>query len=156
MACCLMAPNHYLNQWWLTINIFQEEILMNFTHNMRSKITLKLLPHIPEANELIPAIPRGNPSLFPSMTAVWSPWSITGGSCVGNLEQTFRGKDSKITREIILNIDACSWWVKCKTICELYDFWWYFVHLISYIISNCLGAHSTWYTENEIKSKNRN
>ena len=40
MACCLIAPNHYLNQCWL---IIREKCL---------RYVLRLPPHIPSANEL--------------------------------------------------------------------------------------------------------
>ena len=57
MAWCLMAPSHYLKQWWLIIKgacgiqrLFSQ-VLINFIHNMRSEITTwKLLPHFPGAN----------------------------------------------------------------------------------------------------------
>ena len=62
MACCLMAPSHYLNQCWLIISeilwhAFQtaisQQMLMNLVCNMSLEITLlKLLKHLPEANEL--------------------------------------------------------------------------------------------------------
>ena len=61
MASCLMVPNHYLNQCWLIINdILWHSPGGNFTrnardiiHDMSLKITnLRLLPHLPGANEL--------------------------------------------------------------------------------------------------------
>ena len=59
MACCLMAPSHYLNQCWLIISeviwLTPEE---NFTGNGQNiyilKITfLRLQPYLPGTNELI-------------------------------------------------------------------------------------------------------
>ena len=61
MACCLMAPSHYLNQYWLVIKVFcgihlraiSQEVLIDFIHIMCLEITLKkLLPYPPGANEL--------------------------------------------------------------------------------------------------------
>ena len=67
MAWCLIAPSHYLNQWWLIIQAFggihllavSKGGLMNMICNICVNITLsKLLPHPPGANELI-ALSRG-------------------------------------------------------------------------------------------------
>ena len=62
MAYCLMAPSHYLNLWWLFIC----EIQYSLQHSPDSEVSkllfciislkiiiLKLLPHLPGANELI-------------------------------------------------------------------------------------------------------
>ena len=60
VACCPRAPCHDLNQFWLIINMFcgihlratLKQVLMNFTYNRGSEITLvKSLPNIPEINE---------------------------------------------------------------------------------------------------------
>ena len=61
VACCLMAPSHYLNQCWLSYYwgsvAFTWEIsrwvpkLLFFELNLKI-ILLKLLPHLPGANEL--------------------------------------------------------------------------------------------------------
>ena len=54
MACCLMAPSHYLNLYGpLIIRAISAEVLMNFICNMCLEITFfKLLPHLPGTNEL--------------------------------------------------------------------------------------------------------
>ena len=55
MACCLTAPSHYLNQYWLVIEVVpwhspesnSQEVLLNLICNMSSETTLvKLLPHL--------------------------------------------------------------------------------------------------------------
>ena len=59
MACCLMAPSHYLNQCWLVIHdVLWHWHDSNFLGNTTSKwvwkyTSLKLLLHLPGANELI-------------------------------------------------------------------------------------------------------
>ena len=62
MACCLMAPSHHLNQYWLIIgNILwhspeaiSQEMLRISIPDMSFKITnLRVHPHFPGANELI-------------------------------------------------------------------------------------------------------
>ena len=62
MACCLMVPSHYLNQCWIIISGVLwhpprgnfTKVLMKLIHNICWEITLlKLLPHLPGANELI-------------------------------------------------------------------------------------------------------
>ena len=45
MACCLMAPSHYLNQCWLLISKVQWQITMKITY-------LKFISYMPGANEL--------------------------------------------------------------------------------------------------------
>ena len=61
MTCCLMAPNHYLHQCWLSSKVFcsiqlraiSQEVLMNLIRNKCSEITiLKLLPDLPGVNDL--------------------------------------------------------------------------------------------------------
>ena len=57
MACCLTAPNYYLNQCWLVINGFMTFpwgwFPMISIGKISVKITsLKLLPHLPRASEL--------------------------------------------------------------------------------------------------------
>ena len=62
MACCLMAPIHYLNQCWLIIKVFcgihlwailQEKVFMTlFCYMHLEIILLKLLPYLPGTNEL--------------------------------------------------------------------------------------------------------
>ena len=62
MAWCLVAQNHYLNQWWPIINTgfcgihlwtISQKVLIILIHNMCSMITLsKLRPHSPGNNEL--------------------------------------------------------------------------------------------------------
>ena len=50
MACCLMAPSHYLNQCWYIINVFcgiqqrtiSQEVLMNLIGNVFGGYTLKI------------------------------------------------------------------------------------------------------------------
>ena len=60
MACCLMAPSHYLNQCWLIYerSLFtweiSQELFMNSICNICLKISpAKLLPRRPGASELI-------------------------------------------------------------------------------------------------------
>ena len=60
MACCLMAPSHYLNQCWLSIKMvlwyspILQEVLKISIHQISLKDTFaKLLPHLPGANALI-------------------------------------------------------------------------------------------------------
>ena len=63
MACCLTEPSHYVNQAMLidhqrcsvafTWEQFHKKCSWTLIHNMFSEIThLKLLPHLPGANEL--------------------------------------------------------------------------------------------------------
>ena len=61
MACCLTAPSHYLNQCWLIISaVLWRSPESNFTASVPAIILymslkiilLKLLPHLPGANEL--------------------------------------------------------------------------------------------------------
>ena len=60
MTCCLMAPSHYLNQCWPIITCILSNSAEQFhnncswlIHDMCSNNTLlKLLPHLPGANEL--------------------------------------------------------------------------------------------------------
>ena len=58
IACCLMAPSHYLNQCLLIIEIVlwhssESKVLINLTRNIGSEGTLsKLLLHLLEANGL--------------------------------------------------------------------------------------------------------
>ena len=65
MACCLMAPSHYLNQCWPIINEFRgihykpisQKVLEISIPNMSLKNTLtKLLPHLAGPNELMYSI----------------------------------------------------------------------------------------------------
>ena len=60
MACCLTAPSHYLNHCWFLISkVPWHSPVSNFTVNARllfciitmETILLKLLPHLPGANE---------------------------------------------------------------------------------------------------------
>ena len=61
MACCLMAPSHCLNQWWLHISKdLWHSPQSNFTGSAQAAILynykiilLKLLPYLPQDNELI-------------------------------------------------------------------------------------------------------
>ena len=62
MACCLIAPSHYLNQYWLLINeILWLSPMNNFTvgdpaimlYNEFELILSKLLPYLSVANKLI-------------------------------------------------------------------------------------------------------
>ena len=60
MACCLMAPSHYLNQCWLFVNeVLWHSPESNFRASAETTslkiILLKLEPHLPGANELIVA-----------------------------------------------------------------------------------------------------
>ena len=61
MACCLMAPSHYLSQCWLIINGFlgphlrmiSQEVHKLSTHKISFKNThVKLIPHLSRAKEL--------------------------------------------------------------------------------------------------------
>ena len=61
MTCCLMAQNHYLNQFWFIIigltafyweQLQSEWSLAMLLMNLKI-ILLKLLPHLPGANEII-------------------------------------------------------------------------------------------------------
>ena len=60
MACCLMTPNHYLNQCWLTIKgVLWHSPESNFIGiaqdiNLKNEfeIVWKTFPHLPGANEL--------------------------------------------------------------------------------------------------------
>ena len=55
MACCLVAPSHYLHQWWVTIinsrlitwtfKMSIPKLFLQFTHS-------KYEPHLPRDNEL--------------------------------------------------------------------------------------------------------
>ena len=61
MVCCLMAPNHYLNQWWqasmrschIYLRAISQEMHKTSILEMSLKISSRLQPHFPEANELI-------------------------------------------------------------------------------------------------------
>ena len=62
MACCLMAPSHYLSQYWLTITKVQWhsfcEILLEVSQALISKIGFKIIylkfhSNLPGLNELM-------------------------------------------------------------------------------------------------------
>ena len=66
VACCLMAPSHYLNQCWLsTSDVFWQSQEVNFTGNAEDIypwyefknwlhcLYLRLQPHLPGANGLM-------------------------------------------------------------------------------------------------------
>ena len=57
MVCCLNAPSHCLNQYWLVRNVMSptsnfKEMLINLIH-MCSITHLKLLPLLPQSNEFL-------------------------------------------------------------------------------------------------------
>ena len=66
IACCLVAPSHYLNQCWLLISEVLYSSESNFTarasanirYNEFEKCTLKIIPTFPWANELTHEEPR--------------------------------------------------------------------------------------------------
>ena len=68
MACCLREPNHYLNQCWLIVKYVRwHSAESNFVRSVPELILdmcleitlLKLLPHLPGANELTFSLPQG-------------------------------------------------------------------------------------------------
>ena len=67
MACCLMAPSHYLNQCWLLIidvlwhsseSKFTARAQATILHNELQSYVLKLLSYLPGINELTLFTPR--------------------------------------------------------------------------------------------------
>ena len=71
MACCLTAPSHYLNQWYLLAYSWSKftENVADITHHKFLKCTyLKILLNLPGANELMSfntLRPRQNGRHFP-------------------------------------------------------------------------------------------
>ena len=57
MACCLTAPTHYLNQWWLSMRAISWWVAELIYCIISLEITYSIsLPHLPVANELWPAV----------------------------------------------------------------------------------------------------
>ena len=87
MACCLTAPSHYLNQYWLLISdVLWNSPTSNSTasaqllyYMMILKIMiLKLLPHIPGSNELKFVVALYRLAGCCSGTAVKNPEAVDG------------------------------------------------------------------------------
>ena len=86
MACCMTAPSHYLNQWWLIVCKVQWPFTWRQFHNhinhrnqLENMEDLKFDSHVPGAKELTVyemSLPKGNISTTPAMSA-----STVDGKC---------------------------------------------------------------------------
>ena len=77
MACCLMAPSYYLNQHWFLISevLWYSQWVTNLPFSIMSFkiILLKLLLHLPGANELTKSVIS---HLDNDLLLIWGAWSL--------------------------------------------------------------------------------
>ena len=90
MACCLTAPNHYLNQCWLIISMvqwhshegsFTRDTSATDNKNQLENYSSKFTVNLPGANEL------SDPNLNPWRVIAWTSSWLTHGQLHGHTDE---------------------------------------------------------------------